>query len=238
MASMLTQHIIDSSLLGESYPIWALRSPNPIQSRVCLFLDAEIYLHRMEIEQWVREWNEKTDVPAITAAFLSHIDPEHRHRDYICNESYAHFLAEEVNPWLRNRGLLGDHPPILVGLSLSGLAAIHAVWRHPHDFSGILAQSPSAWWNDEWLTRNLNTVQTNMPKTWLSVGSEETDEDVFHPPTETHQKTSQIESCRRLANRLTSNAAGFHLHEYEGGHDPVCWRDELDAAFRWLLETS
>lgn len=238
MVTMLTQQNIDSSLLGESYPIWVLSAPNQNESRVCLFLDAEIYLQRMEIEQWVKEWNETTDLPNISALFLSHIDQEHRHRDFICNEHYAQFLVVELIPWLRGRGLLGDQSPVLVGLSLSGLAAIHAAWRHPHAFSGIVAQSPSAWWNDEWLTREIKTKQSNMPKTWLSVGSEETDEDVFHPPTETHQKTSQIESCRRLANRLTSNAAGFHLHEYEGGHDPVCWRDELDAAFRWLLETS
>jgi enterochelin esterase family protein len=168
-------------------------------------------------------------------SFLSHIDQEHRHRDFVCSDDYSKFLIEELMPELRGQNLLGEEPPILVGLSLSGLAALHAGCYNPDVFSGILAQSPSAWWNDEWLVRELETHPARFPRTWLSVGLQETDEDVIHPPSGMHQKTSQWASCHRLVHALQATQTVSHLHEYQGGHDPACWREELNEALQWLL---
>ncbi len=99
-----------------------------------------------------------------------------------------------------------------------------------------LAQSPSAWWQDEWLATSLDALPCSRGRFWLSVGSREMEEHASHPPTPLIQRTSQLASVRRLAKRLTEAGHDLHLHEYDGGHDPQCWGAELPRALEWLLQ--
>jgi enterochelin esterase family protein len=152
-----------------------------------------------------------------------------RHRDFAFD---ADFSAQLVNPmllWLE-RTLGGPRAYYLAGLSLSGLATAFTLWKHPGVFAGGLCQSPSAWWNDEWLAAAIAREPAPLPRCWFSVGNQETQTDLRHPPTDMHQRTSQLDSVRRLAA-----AFGQPCHEYEGGHDPACWQAELPEALAWLF---
>ena len=232
--SSLKEFRISSDKLETVYPVWATSKSFSESQQVCLFLDAEIYLHRMQLEDWITEWNESSPEKPLTGVFLSHIDQSHRHRDFVCNEDYTEFLVEVAIPYLREWDIISDKPPILVGLSLSGLAAIYAAWKHPDAFSGVLSQSPSAWWEDEWFITEFQAAPQLLTPVWLSVGLREIDEYVEHTPT-LIQQISQLESCRRLADVLLNSGCNVKLHEFDGGHDPDCWRAELSDAFRSIL---
>ncbi len=121
---------------------------------------------------------------------------------------------------------------------MSGLAAAFAVLRHPIVFSGALCQSPSAWWNDEWLAGSLARHGTRGSRFWISVGNEELQEGVSHPPTALFQKASQLASVRNLVERLIGSGNRVRFNEFCGGHDPACWADELPHALAWLLESA
>jgi enterochelin esterase family protein len=118
---------------------------------------------------------------------------------------------------------------------LSALQAVYTAIRSTGIFAGVLAQSPSAWWQDEWLTSSIPRDGARANRFWLSVGTHEVQENVTHPPTPLIQKTSQLASVRRLANRMTELGHEIHSHEYDGGHDPVCWGAELTQALVWLI---
>ncbi len=70
---------------------------------------------------------------------------------------------------------------------------------------------------------------------WLSVGTKELQTNVSHPPTPLVQRTSQLDSVRRLDTALTAVGHDIHLHEYHGGHESACWAAELVDALRWFM---
>ncbi len=62
-------------------------------------------------------------------------------------DRFLRFLAEEAIPAVeRSRRALPSRT--LVGHSLSGLLAVHALIARPDLFSAIIAISPSVWWNE------------------------------------------------------------------------------------------
>lgn len=218
---------ISSSALRGTRKIWV--EQEEASTRCCIFLDAELYIERVRAPEIVHE-----HALPVTCVYLSYGEAVDRHTDFACNEGFATFIAEDLTLWIDNfTGRRNEF--VLCGLSLSGLAAVHAANRFPKVFSRILCQSPSAWWNDEWLAKQIEARDLCQLKCWLSVGDLERDENVTHAPTGMVQGTSQYASCERLAQAIALARATVHENRYAGGHDPACWAAELPSALQWLF---
>lgn len=197
-------------------------------SRLCLFLDAELYIERVN----ALEVFQKLALPDTACLFLSNKDAAARHEDYTCNPEFSAFVTDSVMAWAEQRfPSLANDGHMICGLSLSGLAAAYLGLKAPEVFSKILSQSGSFWWNEEWFTANV--VETSS-RFWLSVGDQELEAGVTHPPTGLAQNVCQLDSVKRAADALWSHGAKLHLHTYFGGHDPKCWNAELQKALEWL----
>ena len=61
-------------------------------------------------------------------------------------DKFLRFLTEELDPYMKSRYQVGPYK-ILVGHSLGGLFALHALISKPESFNGYVAISPSLWWN-------------------------------------------------------------------------------------------
>ena len=70
---------------------------------------------------------------------------------------------------------------------------------------------------------------------WLSVGDGETQSGLTHQPSGMRQDLSQVDGVRAAQAALQAIGGEVHYHEYEGGHAAKPWREELPAAFAWLL---
>lgn len=227
---------IVSRSLGTTRIAWVDRPDIPTKD--CLvWLDGELYADRVQAPDAIAEVRSTGSLHPFTNIYLPNVNGSGRHPNYTCNDAFAEFLAEEVPPWIEKE--IGNFERLfLCGLSLSGLQAIHTALRHRGVFAGVLAQSPSAWWEDERLLSTLEPADGDPTRFWLSVGTRETREDLTHPPTPLHQKSSQLDSVRRLAGGLKKAGYLLHLHEFDGGHDPAAWKEELPAALSWLLQSS
>lgn len=66
-------------------------------------------------------------------------------------DRFLEFLAAELLPWVDGRYRTAPLR-VLVGHSLSGLLALHALARRPALFTGYIVMEPAAWWNNgrEW----------------------------------------------------------------------------------------
>lgn len=181
----LTTHEFDSDHLGATRTVWR----SPPAERLCVFLDGDFYLEHVAGPAALEEL-----LPAMSCALVSGGSGADRHRDYTCSDQYAQFLSEELLPWLGVKELT-----VLVGLSLSGLAAADVAFRFPRVFPRAICQSPSAWYGDESLTASIASRGEHLGRLWVSVGGDETDTDVRHEPTGLHQKVSQVDACRRLS---------------------------------------
>lgn len=232
---MITERQIDSDLLAAPRKAWIHHAE---EAKTCLlFLDGELYTDRVKAPEVIAAAQASGSLPPVTCVYLPNLSAADRHEVYTCNERFASFVALEMPRWIEREA--GRFEQLfLCGLSLSALQSVFTALQHPGIFAGVLAQSASAWWQDERLASSLGTLPTSRGRFWLSVGTQELQADASHPPTPLIQKTSQLVSVRRLAQCMTDAGHDLHLHEYDGGHNPVCWGAELPRALEWLLRRS
>jgi enterochelin esterase family protein len=231
---MFTEHHIASHWLSAPRTAW-IHTAGSGDARDCLlFLDGELYRDRVKASERIREAQADRTLPALNCVYLSSVSAANRQLEYTCNESFASFLTVDMPRWIERE--VGHYDRLfLCGLSLSALQAVFTALRSPGIFAGALSQSPSAWWQEEWLASSMPPAGAKMNRFWLSVGTHEAQENVSHPPTPLLQKTSQLASVRRLAKRMSEAGHRIHSHEYDGGHDPACWGAELPQALAWLV---
>ena len=231
---MITKHHIASHWLSEPRKAWIHAGASGAAKDCLLFLDGELYIERVKTPELIREAQADRTLPALNCVYLSSVSAANRQVEYTCNERFASFISQDMPRWIEHE--VGCYERLfLCGLSLSALQAVFAALRSPGVFAGVLSQSPSAWWQDEWLASSMTTGGEDANRFWISVGTHEVQDNVSHPPTPLIQKTSQVASVRRLAKRMTEVGHEIHCHEYDGGHDPLCWGVELPQALTWLL---
>ena len=93
-------------------------------------------------------------------------------------DRYGQMLVYELKPWVdhnwRTRRSARDTG--LAGSSLGGLLTLHLGLTHSSVFGKIGLLSPSVWWDDRWIVRQLVANNGMRPtlKIWLDVGTGET----------------------------------------------------------------
>ena len=234
MSMRITEHLISSESIAAPRRARVHHDDTGMAKDCLLWMDGEIYSGRVKAPDIIEEAQASGALPAFTCVYLPNESQLGRHADYTCSETFTSFLAHDLPGWVERE--IGPFERFyLCGLSLSGLQAIFTALSHSGIFAGVLAQSPSAWWRDEWLASALASFENSGQRLWLSVGSSELQENLTHAPTSLYQKTSQLASVRRLAQEMTRVGHTVHLHEFDGGHDPACWGEELTGALGWLL---
>lgn len=231
----LEEHVITDDTTGYTRLLRLQRGPSNQTHGLCLFLDGEHYWRDMDAIPLLNDLLQKRNLPPMTFALVGHVSSDARHEDYTCNERYAHFIGDTVMSWLK-REIPGLHDGghMICGLSLSGLMAGYLTLKYPQHFAGCLSQSGSYWWNHEWFAGMAGQQRSINARFWLSVGDQETEVDVKHPPTGLLQEISQISGVEKAAQILKEIGGTVHYHQYHGGHSLPCWRNELSDALLWL----
>ena len=227
----LEKYTVADAAMGYSRTVWLQRGPAGRPQQLCLFLDGELYLDKMKAAPVLNALAARGTLPPMAFAFISHDGMKAREHDYTCNDRFGRFIAEKLVPWLEDE--IPDVRPgqhLIGGLSLSGLAAAWLALQYPEHFPYCLCQSGSFWWNDEHFTRMAPQRVPVKNRFWLSVGDQETEVD--EPP-----EVSQIVGVNHALHVLKSLGGTVHYHEYHGGHDMKFWREELDQALHWLLNS-
>ena len=160
-----------------------------------------------------------------------------RFTEYMCNPSFADFLADELLPWLRARHdgvAAGASSVVIGGVSAGGLAAAHTAWSRPDAFGAALSMSgafpyaPIGDSEDEWLTRQIAAADRRAVRWWMNVGVLER-----HP--EAEEQVTMVGSNRHLRTVLVAKGYDTRYTEYSGGHEWLNWQATLPLALEDLL---
>jgi len=164
------------------------------------------------------------------------LTPGPRNLRYAANPGYAAALAEHVLPRIL-AARPTNRPPVLMGPSLGGLAALHVEWTHPGTFGGLFLQSGSFFTGEtdpqerrfefwDQVTGFVQQVHTSRrapsaPMVSVTVGTAE----------------ENYANNLLLAGRLRALGLRVGLGERRDGHTFTCWRDAFDPHLVDLLTT-
>ncbi|WP_444944656.1 alpha/beta hydrolase [Microbulbifer sp. SSSA002] len=92
-------------------------------------------------------------------------------------DHFLEFIEEELKPFINNNFKGNEEDETLVGHSLGGLLALHALFNHTNNFDRYVIGSPSIWWADKQiLDSELAYAERNTDlgkSVYLFIGSEE-----------------------------------------------------------------
>lgn len=160
--------------------------------------------------------------------------PTPRFRDGGKADAYGRMIVEELKPFIdktyRTRKEALD--TAIGGSSLGGLVSLHLGLKYPKVFGKLLIASPSVWWDDQFLIRQVKNLKAHTnAKIWLDMGTREGDP---------ASQQRNVEDARALRDALISK--GWKLNtdlkylEVEGAeHSEEAWAERVEPMLRFLF---
>lgn len=145
------------------------------------------------------------------------------------NPKFARFMADELMPWAKARGLSAPAArTVVAGSSYGGLASAYLGLLHPELFGNVLSLSGSYWWAPEgvepgWLTREYVRAPRAPLRFYLQSG-------LFEGP-------KILDTNRQLRDVLQAKGYPVVQVEYPAGHDYLQWRGSLPCGLIALIGT-
>ena len=143
-------------------------------------------------------------------------------------DAYARMLVQEVKPFIdrRYRTLRSAPNTGLGGSSLGGLLTMHLGLRFPTVFNRLAVLSPSVWWDDRAIVRDVEALPGKLPlRIWLDAG--------------TGEGAEVTRDSRMLRDALVRKGwvEGQDLAYLEaegGGHNEQSWATRVEGVLRFL----
>ncbi len=229
---------LTSEILGNTRDIHIARSPGYVPgaegNALAVIFDGERYLDEVKVATILDHLVAEKKIPPIAAVLVGNPSPSSRSAELPCNEHFAAFIADELMPWIRRRGLnTRRERTIVAGASYGGLAAAFLGFKHPEIFGNVFSQSGSFWWSPggfqadrteetQWLTRQFVAAPPQPVRYYLQAGT-------FEQPSEILQTTRHLRDC------LRAKGYAVEYQEFVGGHGYFYWRHRFADGIVGLL---
>jgi predicted alpha/beta superfamily hydrolase len=139
-------------------------------------------------------------------------------------DDYLRFLIGEIKPFMDAR-FRTRRSPVNTGIggsSLGGLLSLYAGLKHPNVFGKLAVMSPSVWWDDEVILKQVRELNHALPqRIWLDIGTAETE---------------VLEKVRQLKALFEAHHQEFHYEEDAGaGHNELAWANRVGPMLKYLF---
>lgn len=204
---------------GKRRTVRLYQPPTDEPSPLLVVWDGQDFFHRAKLVNILDNLIQQKRIRPIALALVDH-GRGARMPEYACSESTLIFLRELVLPLAVSELKLIDinqHPGSfgVLGASMGGLMALYTALRLPQLFGNALCLSGGFSLGD----RNsvvfelIEKGDVRPIKVWLDVG--------------VYDFRSLLASNRRLYTLLKQVGYDVTYHEYPGGHNYPCWRNEV-----------
>ena len=142
-------------------------------------------------------------------------------------DDYGRFLLEELKPAIDAGFRTLPDDTAIGGSSLGGLVSAHLMLSHPEIFKRALIMSPSAWWDDRVLLKEVEAFEPRRrsPRVWLDIGGREGME--------------ALRDVRALRERMIAKGwTEYDLHYFEdrrADHSERAWAARARQALDFLF---
>lgn len=221
-----------SKALGNTREIYLYRphgyQPGAASNALAVLFDAETYLSEVPSATILDNLVAAGALPSTAAILIANPSNATRSAELPPNPLFARFLAEELMPWAKQRGIWATaDKTVIAGASYGGLAAAYAGFMHPELFGKVYSQSGSFWWSPEgkgreseaeWLTRRFVETPSRPVEFLLEAGLFETGR---------NGAAGILDSNRHLRDVLRAKGYKVTHREFASGHDYYHWRGSL-----------
>jgi len=147
-------------------------------------------------------------------------------------DDYGRMLVEELKPFIDGtyKTLPSAASTAIGGSSLGGLLTMHLGLRYPTAFSRLAVLSPSVWWDDRVILREVEALSAALPlRIWLDAG--------------TAEGVDTLVNARALRDALVAKGwvVGKDLAylEAEGGeHNEQSWSARVERVLKFLFPST
>jgi enterochelin esterase-like enzyme len=234
----VTKSEFQSELLHNERPVW-IYTPTNFESLktypLLVIMDGESYTSLIPMPTILDNLIAAGAIPPVTAVLIGNGPDDARDREMSCSKAWSEALVGEVLPWLRlQQGLrFQNENTVIIGDSLTGLAAACAAHDHPGTFPKVISQSGSYFRapvgeEPEWLARHIATEPAIPVQFYLEVGLLETASIPSRDP-------SMLTASRHLRDVLLAKGNRAHYVERFSGHEHVSWRATIGDALIDML---
>jgi predicted alpha/beta superfamily hydrolase len=148
---------------------------------------------------------------------------------------YARFLVDEVKPFIDReyRTLPGREHTAVAGSSLGGLISLYLAKQYPDRFSRCGALSPSLWWANERILREIERSPGWLKhvRVWLDMGTREGQ----RPGAALAGTRRLVESFDQMG--LIPGRDYYYQEVFEGEHNEAAWAARFDKVLLFFFGT-
>jgi enterochelin esterase family protein len=223
-------HVVGSAALGDWRRVWVYLPPDydPLMRRYpALYLnDGESYLLSAQAPETMDALIAQREIiPAILVFIQGTDDPDEEHP---LGERFAHFLADELVPWIDERYATSTDPQerAVGGAAFGGTISLYAALERPEVFGRVVAQSPTA--GDlidplpALLERNAGRG-FGPPHCYIDGGR--------------YESASSVQAIQALCDTLLAAGAVLSYQGFAGDRSFLSWRTTLPDALRFHFGT-
>ena len=146
---------------------------------------------------------------------------------------YGRMLVEELKPFIDSeyRTRRGARDTGLGGSSLGGLVSLHLALKYPQTFGRVAVASPSVWWDDKWVLREVGALKKRPRlRIWLDMGTKEGGK-------EAEEHTRNARALRdALVGKGWKEGSDLKYFEAEGAeHNERAWAARVEPMLKFLF---
>lgn len=148
---------------------------------------------------------------------------------------YGQMLVEELKPFIDSeyRTLPDAKNTGLGGSSLGGLVSLHLALKYPQTFGRVAVVSPSVWWDNKEILREVEAVTAAPPlRIWLDIGTKEGGNKKSDEETATNARLLRD----ALLGKGWKQGVNLKYFEAEGAeHNERAWAQRVGPMLRFLF---